>query len=175
MQEPQGVEQTEKSKRAAMRSILEKWGTAKKYIEDKQDEINDFRMLIGLLDKEPDESRNSASLMSWEGMPHSGQISNPTENIALGVQGLRTAYKRQLKLLEEDIDNRLKIKRAVDMGLEGLRTEYTKVLCAYYQDRECRPPTWDSVGERLGYSEDWVRQLERQAVDCLIKLAIFNI
>jgi len=167
MQEPQGVEQTEKSKRAAMRAILEKWGTAKKYIEDKQDEIKDFTMLLDLLDKEPDESRNSASLMSWEGMPHSGQISNPTENMALGVQGLRMTYKRQLKLLEEDIDNRLKIKRAVDVALTDTHREYRDILCAYYRDRGDRAPTWDKIGEAMGYTEDHVKRLERIAVDWL--------
>jgi len=172
MSEP--ITATIENKRVIVRAILDKWGTAMQYIANKNGEAEDYKALLKSLSDEPDEIRNSASVSSWEGMPHGGEISNPTERIALGLSGLRHTYDKQIELLNDDITERIRIKCIVDELLDKLPREQRTVICTMYRDRKDRPPTWDKIGEAMGYSEQRVRAFELAAVDNLSESVIIS-
>jgi len=159
MQEPQGVE----SKREYVRAKLDKWGRTRDFLAERSDQQQVYDDLVLSI-----RSRSLTSKLS--DMPHGTNVGNPTENAAMAVIRLEDVFVKAIDELRIECEAAIKEKHDMDMLVERLPREQKTVLCMLYRDRGDRAPTWDKIGEVMGYSEQRVRAFELEAVDALTDL-----
>lgn len=165
MQEAQTTGNIE-NKRVLVRAILDKWGCTKAFCKERNEQA------IWYLDEathleEADAIRSRGLTSTLSDMPHGSYVGNPTQNAALEVLRLAAGYQRASERLRQECEEAVRLQMVVDELLDKLPREQKTVICMMYRDREDRPPTWDKIGEVMGYSEDWAKTLERRAVDWL--------
>ena len=83
--------------RAAVRRLLKRWGAATQMCRRKQEEIAEYSGLI--------DATYGLHAQQYSGMPHGGEVSNPTAITAERAEKLRDAYRRRIADITDDIAN----------------------------------------------------------------------
>lgn len=146
--------------RAAIRRLLKRWGAATQMCRRKQEEIAEYNGLI--------DATYGLHAQKLTGMPHGGEVSNPTAITAERAEKLRDAYRRRIADITDDIANLMDFCAAIDSLLLDLPVDQYKVIdLRYRRFNTAKKPPWVRVARMAGVSEDHARRLERWAVDRL--------
>lgn len=146
--------------RAAIRRLLKRWGAAAQMCRRKQEEIAEYNGLI--------DATYGLHAQQYSGMPHGGEVSNPTAITAERAEKLRDAYRRRIADITDDIANLMDFCAAIDSLLLDLPVDQYKVIdLRYRRFNTAKRPSWVRVARMAGVSEDHARRLERWAVDRL--------
>ena len=146
--------------RAAIRRLLKRWGAAAQMCRRKQEEIAEYNGLI--------DATYGLHAQQYSGMPHGGEVSNPTAMTAEQADKLRDAYRRRIADITDDIANLMDFCAAIDSLLLDLPVDQYKVIdLRYRRFNTAKKPPWVRVARMAGVSEDHARRLERWAVDRL--------
>lgn len=146
--------------RAAIRRLLKRWGAATQMCRRKQEEIAEYNGLI--------DATYGLHAQKLTGMPHGGEVSNPTAITAERAEKLRDAYRRRIADITDDIANLMDFCAAIDSLLLDLPVDQYKVIdLRYRRFNTAKKPPWVRVARLAGVSEDWAKSLERRAVDTL--------
>jgi hypothetical protein len=128
----------------------------------KQEEIAEYNGLI--------DATYGLHAQKLTGMPHGGEVSNPTAITAERAEKLRDAYRRRIADITDDIANLMDFCAAIDSLLLDLSVDQYKVIdLRYRRFNTAKKPPWVRVARMAGVSEDWARELERKAVDSISK------
>lgn len=141
--------------RAEARRLLSKWGGTDAYIRRQHAIIEDRRADM--------QSALSLRCQNLDGMPHGGQVTDPTARAAEQLLHLTERYAEAVETAERRIADALDLKDAVDEALDLLSERQVRVL--EYRYRGGRSWTW--IGRMLGCDTDSARRIERKAVDRL--------
>lgn len=106
----------------------------------------------------------------YSGMPHGGEVSNPTAMTAEQADKLREAYQRRIADIADDIAELMDFCAAIDGLLLDLPEDQQRVIdLRYRRFNNTQHNLWVRVARLAGMSEDNARLLERKAVDTLSK------
>ncbi|PWM62177.1 MAG: hypothetical protein DBX63_06635 [Clostridia bacterium] len=148
--------------RAAIRRLLKRWGAAAQMCRRKQEEIAEYNGLI--------DATYGLHAQQYSGMPHGGEVSNPTAMTAEQADKLREAYQRRIADIADDIAELMDFCAAIDGLLLDLPEDQQRVIdLRYRRFNNTQHNLWVRVARLAGMSEDNARLLERKAVDTLSK------
>lgn len=148
--------------RAAVRRLLKRWGAAAQMCRRKQEEIAEYNGLI--------DATYGLHAQQYSGMPHGGEVSNPTAMTAEQADKLREAYQRRIADIADDIAELMDFCAAIDGLLLDLPEDQQRVIdLRYRRFNNTQHNLWVRVARLAGMSEDNARLLERKAVDTLSK------
>ena len=148
--------------RAAIRRLLKRWGAAAQMCRRKQGEIAEYNGLI--------DATYGLHAQQYSGMPHGGEVSNPTAMTAEQADKLREAYQRRIADIADDIAELMDFCAAIDGLLLDLPEDQQRVIdLRYRRFNNTQHNLWVRVARLAGMSEDNARLLERKAVDTLSK------
>ncbi len=148
--------------RAAVRRLLKRWGAATQMCRRKQEEIAEYNGLI--------DATYGLHAQQYSGMPHGGEVSNPTAMTAEQADKLREAYQRRIADIADDIAELMDFCAAIDGLLLDLPEDQQRVIdLRYRRFNNTQHNLWVRVARLAGMSEDNARLLERKAVDTLSK------
>lgn len=148
--------------RAAIRRLLKRWGAAAQMCRRKQEEIAEYNGLI--------DATYGLHAQQYSGMPHGGEVSNPTAMTAEQADKLREAYQRRIADIADDIAELMDFCAAIDGLLLDLPEDQQRVIdLRYRRFNNTQHNLWVRVARSAGMSEDNARLLERKAVDTLSK------
>lgn len=148
--------------RAAVRRLLKRWGAATQRCRRKQEEIAEYNGLI--------DATYGLHAQQYSGMPHGGEVSNPTAMTAERADKLREAYQRRIADIADDIAELMDFCAAIDGLLLDLPEDQQRVIdLRYRRFNNTQHNLWVRVARLAGMSEDNARLLERKAVDTLSK------
>lgn len=148
--------------RAAIRRLLKRWGAAAQMCRRKQEEIAEYNGLI--------DATYGLHAQQYSGMPHGGEVSNPTAMTAEQADRLREAYQRRIADIADDIAELMDFCAAIDGLLLDLPEDQQRVIdLRYRRFNNTQHNLWVCVARLAGMSEDNARLLERKAVDTLSK------
>lgn len=138
-----------------IKAILRRWGAVRGVIRKCTDDLKD---IIDELDAVMD-----AHPQQLTGMPHSGQISNPTEQAVFRRMEMLDECRDRMRALLTSLEQEERFEREV----EGLFIYLSSVQEAVIRDRYRSGMTQEEVAETLMYSDRHVRRIERDALKIL--------
>ena len=104
--------------------------------------------------------------VSYDGMPHGTDVTNPTERKALKVLKLEEEYEAHIEYLLAQVTGDLEVKRMVDNVLESFPPIYTQMAVLRYQ----KGYLWSVVARTIYVSEATVRRMDKQVVEAIERL-----
>lgn len=148
--------------RAAIRRLLKRWGRTAQMCKGKQEEIERYNCLI--------DATYGLHAQQYSGMPHGGEVSNPTAMTAEQADKLREAYKGRIADIVEDIVELTEFCAAIDSLLLDLPEDQQRVIeLRYKRFNSTRHNPWVRVARFANMSEATAKRAERNAVDTLSK------
>lgn len=148
--------------RAAIRRLLKRWGAAAQMCRRKQEEIAEYNGLIN--------ATYGLHAQQYSGMPHGGEVSNPTAMTAEQADKLREAYQRRIADIADDIAELMDFCAAIDGLLLDLPEDQQRVIdLRYRRFNNTQHNLWVRVARLAGMSEATARRMEHEAVNALSK------
>lgn len=154
----QASEMTIHEKRHKMRRLLWSWGQTLEYIERKREEQRAFFSWA-------DDAANTLKAQAVSDMPRGGKKSDMLDEIAR-VKKEREMYKEAARRVNDDIAERLELKRIIDEHVKALGAREQRVIELRYQGGHT---SWRYIALKMCYDESAVRRIESTAVDKLIR------
>lgn len=104
--------------------------------------------------------------VSYDGLPRSTEVGNPTERKALKVLALEDEYEAHIEYLLAQVTGDLEVKRMVDNVLASFPPIYSQMATLRYQ----KGYVWAVVARTIYVSEATVRRMDKQLVDAIERL-----
>ena len=140
------------------RQLLFRWASCDATCYKAVQDIAKYRELIN-------EARDLTGV-SYDGMPHSKEVTKPTEQKALKVLALEDEYEAHIEYLLAQVTGDLEVKRMVDNVLGQFPPIYTQMATLRYG----KGYLWSVVARTIYVSEATVRRMDKQIVDAIERL-----
>lgn len=148
--------------RRRVRRLLWRWARVASFCARRHKDIEEYSALI--------ESAADIRPQQLTGMPHGSGSTDPTERAAARIAQLREMYSDRIAELSSDIDEEMRFYTAVSTAVETLEYTGQTIIDMKYR----RELNYDRIAERTGYTPRRVQQIEREAVDKLLKLIVIE-
>jgi hypothetical protein len=153
---------TEDTQRAGIRRLLWEWGNA----------VHNEKRIYKIIDTLMEEMTTAIDVhpQRMTGMPHSGQVSDPTPEGVLRIQHMSSEYRKEIAARQEEIKKIRVLTGYIGSCLEELTYEQQEVIGLRYTNKEAGKKTpWRDVAEKMEESEENCRKIEERAVTELEK------
>ncbi len=138
-----------------IKAILRRWGAVRGMISRC---TSDLKEIVDELDAIADVHPQALT-----GMPHSGQISNPTEQAVFRRMDMLDECRDRMRMLLNSLETEERFEREV----EGLFVWLTNLQETVIRERYRTGLTQEEIAETLNYSDRHIRRIEREALTIL--------
>lgn len=146
---------------ADVRRLLVLWGDKENYLNRKHAELRSYQQLLNdMRDIDAHETIHVSS----------SHKSNPTQHKAIKVINSHGDYMQSVKIINDQIQERLSLCRSIDMAINQLEPHKQKILYLYYAKyRSKEQKAWECVARASGYTPEAARKIASRATSDLCK------
>lgn len=131
---------------------------------------NDLALKIDLLKaeiKDIEETYQGCGSISYE------ERTQATNKFNSSVENEIIQKEKEIRALKLDLNNKIKLKRRIDVAIQGLKDEERKLVELRYINK--KPLSWNQVAYVLKYSQEYCRKdLRKNVVNKLIDIIFYN-
>lgn len=140
-------------RRKVARRMLWRWGNTIDHIRRLEAYRREFQAWA-------DEARETLRAHRITGMPGSGKRGDLSD-VLVRTLSRAEKYEREAKTIDAQIDDALRLRRAMDALLAGMSAEEEKIIAYRYIDGH----RWTYISMKMNRDESGCRRIEQQVVD----------